>query len=517
MVDAMNFYFESKSLAEINESNFITLYADEAENSSHKECFAMFVTYYANKAVTSFLGILNLKRKTAAEIMDVIKNFFLAKSVKLDKIMLSVLDGTNSMSGKNTGLQRRIRFYSPFNMYINCRNHRLASCLLHLMKDADFAELLIDYDSFIPSKILKAAVTRWLTHGRASQRILDCFQGLLETKDLICLETKETDLRGYRNMLMEHRIIFCLCLTTDILAVMNTLSLALQKQGSLLVDIKQMVEITTDTLRKLSMTNTPSEFTDILSPRKSSYTNNQHFINIISDFQAQRKNLRSHFSQTSINDFHARVTISIIKQLILEIEEAFNTTDFPVMDVFQAFDPRNIPKDLPSGCGEKEIDLIYDFYGSNKINIFQGQRNEATAIIKCSKENFIDQAVHYFCFMSKKKALDESAIAKNVAAAETKLREQEKKKKCIAKTIKNLREHLKLLQDQLKNPMSLNDAIICTAEVLPDICTVLFFISVCPASGAVVKRGFSLMNLIMNDLRSSMNVCTLDATMRIHY
>ena len=79
MVDAVNFYFESKSLAEINESNFLRLYADEAENSSHKECFAVFVTYYSSKAqkvVTSFLGILNLKGKTAAGIMDVIKNFF---------------------------------------------------------------------------------------------------------------------------------------------------------------------------------------------------------------------------------------------------------------------------------------------------------------------------------------------------------------------------------------------------------------------------------------------------------
>ena len=92
-------------------------------------------------------------------------------------------------------------------------------------------------------------------------------------------------------MLMEHRIVFCLCLMTDILAVMNTLSLALQRQGSLLVNIKHVVDITTDTLQKLSVTNTPSEFMDILSPTKSSYTNNQHFINIISGFQAQRKNL----------------------------------------------------------------------------------------------------------------------------------------------------------------------------------------------------------------------------------
>ena len=113
-------------------------------------------------------------------------------------------------------------------------------------------------------KILKTAVTRWLTQGRAFQRILDCFKELLETIDHICLETKETDIRGYRNMLMEHRIVFCLCLMTDILAVMNTLSLVLQKQGGLLVDIKHMVDITTNNLQKLSVTNTSSEFTDIL-------------------------------------------------------------------------------------------------------------------------------------------------------------------------------------------------------------------------------------------------------------
>ena len=140
------------------------------------------------------------------------------------------------------------------------------------------------------------------------------------------------------------------------------------------------MDITTDTLQKLSMTNTPSEFKDRLSRRKSPYANNQHFINIISDFQAQRKNLRSHLSQTSINNFHSRVAIPIIKKLILEIEEAYNTTDFPVMDAFHASEPRNIPKDLPSGYGEKEMDLIYDFYGSNKVNIFQGQRNEVASL-----------------------------------------------------------------------------------------------------------------------------------------
>ena len=53
--------------------------------------------------------------------------------------------------------------------------------------------------------------------------------------------------------------------------------------------------------------------------------------------------------------------------------------------------------------------------------------------------------------------------------------------------------------------------------MLPDICTVLNLISICHTSDAVVECGFSQMNLIMNDLRSSMNIRPSDATVRIHY
>lgn len=42
-------------------------------------------------------------------------------------------------------------------------------------------------------------------------------------------------------------------------------------------------------------------------------------------------------------------------------------------------------------------------------------------------------------------------------------------------------------------------------------------ISVCPANGAVVERGFLLVNLITNGLRSNMNVHALDDMMTIHY
>ena len=46
----------------------------------------------------------NLNRKTAAQVMDVVYQFFLAKNIKLGKILFGVLDGTNVMSGKKNHL-----------------------------------------------------------------------------------------------------------------------------------------------------------------------------------------------------------------------------------------------------------------------------------------------------------------------------------------------------------------------------------------------------------------------------
>ena len=131
----------------------------------------------------------------AAEIMDVIQTFFSAKSLKINTVLFSVLDGTNSISGKKNGLQKRIRYYSPFSIYINCKNHRLALSLPHLMKDICLGEIINDYGILLlelweifhfslkctsilesfqvtygkkPLKILKVALSRWLTHDRTS-------------------------------------------------------------------------------------------------------------------------------------------------------------------------------------------------------------------------------------------------------------------------------------------------------------------------------------------------------------
>lgn len=95
-----------------------------------------------------------------------------------------------------SGLQRGIRHESPLALFVNCRNHWLALCLVHLIKrypvlqEIDSTLLaLLNLFEFSPQKlavfkhiqsvygkepltILRAATTRWLSHLHASSRFI---------------------------------------------------------------------------------------------------------------------------------------------------------------------------------------------------------------------------------------------------------------------------------------------------------------------------------------------------------
>ena len=107
-------------------------------------------------------------------------------------------------------------------------------------------------------KMLKVAVTQWLTHDSASKQILDCFCELMETIDQICLNTAESEARGYRALLTNHKALFCVCFLTDILSIMKTLSLVLQKTGVPLVDSQHY--LTLDKFCKLAKVKNTSIF-----------------------------------------------------------------------------------------------------------------------------------------------------------------------------------------------------------------------------------------------------------------
>lgn len=104
------------------------------------------------------------------------------------------------------GLQRRFRHVVPHSVYINCRSHRLALCVKHLMKNFPVLEdvdstLLSIYKLFeySPQKfgvfkeiqsayaikelvMVRASATRWLSHGQACKRVIERYVQVSTTK-----------------------------------------------------------------------------------------------------------------------------------------------------------------------------------------------------------------------------------------------------------------------------------------------------------------------------------------------
>ena len=173
---------------------------------------------------------------------------------------------------------------------------------------------------------------------------------------------------------MDHKVLLSICLMADILKLLDNLSLALQKQGALLVDIKRIIQITLEKLQKLTGVATSNHFQEVLFPTNSFYASYQKYLDILQDFQNGRRNLRYQGHQMANETFHLVIAIPVITNLIVETEEAFDAKDFSVIGVFHAFDLRNIPTIVPLKYGLNEAKIIYSNYGNNKVNIYQEQK-----------------------------------------------------------------------------------------------------------------------------------------------
>ena len=77
-------------------------------------------------------------------------------------------------------------------------------------------------------KLIKAAVTSWLSHGQAGQRVLDRYEALVAALDAIYLRKRESAVRGLRDDLIKPIAIATLCVLTDILLMTNFMQKFLQ-------------------------------------------------------------------------------------------------------------------------------------------------------------------------------------------------------------------------------------------------------------------------------------------------
>ena len=249
-------YLNEKLITDILAACEFSVLADESTDEGDRSQMAVFVRFVnitTNKPQERFLGIVKLtKSKKAVDLHEIIINLIESKGLDTSSIRFSGLDGTNAMSGERKGLQRLICHTSPHAHYLNCKNHRLALCLVHLIpryqKLIELDGLLISlwktfkYSSIKqsifeeaqtthelkPLKIIKACVTRWLTHGESCIRIISRFEPLLDALDSIFPQRGDAEAKGVRDQLLQPEIICMLLLLAEVLAPINNFSRFLQ-------------------------------------------------------------------------------------------------------------------------------------------------------------------------------------------------------------------------------------------------------------------------------------------------
>ena len=87
--------------------------------------FARYVDSNKHSITEEFLGLVEIVgSKGAAALCKKICKVLLEKGVDVSLMRFNGFDGTNTMSGEISGLQRRFCHVCPHSKYVNCRNHR---------------------------------------------------------------------------------------------------------------------------------------------------------------------------------------------------------------------------------------------------------------------------------------------------------------------------------------------------------------------------------------------------------
>ena len=98
-------------------------------------------------------------------------------------------------------------------------------------------------------KLLKAAPTRWLSHGETSNRLVGRFESLV---DALINGKAAPDIKGIRGELIEPNTILMLLLLSDVLAHVNRFSRYLQKRNLIYSSVTREFSQLIESLTKLS-------------------------------------------------------------------------------------------------------------------------------------------------------------------------------------------------------------------------------------------------------------------------
>ena len=268
---------EYKLLDSLKESLYFSLLADECTDVSSKEELSVCARWlsHTNKPVEHFLGIIHAKETNAEALSGYLEDFLQSKAIKLENMSGLGFDGTNTMSGHRTGVQKRLRFLSPNALYIHCRCHQLQLAALsaandHIVVKRVLGTLLTIWKVFHYSpkkaeklaliqavlqspeiKMTKPSDTRWLSRERAVRTVRESLPALVTTFEEIYNETGDAESHGVALLLVNYITVASIYMLCDVLHTVAKLQGSLQGKSIDIASVPAMVNGTITRLKEL--------------------------------------------------------------------------------------------------------------------------------------------------------------------------------------------------------------------------------------------------------------------------
>ena len=372
-------YMENEALQKVRDSEQFTIMLDESTDEANRSELAVIarVVDENGNVENHFLKLIQLSRCDALTIFTAVYDYLVKNDIDFSRVRFSGMDGCSTMLGEHKGVTVHFKENSSHHSSIHCRNHRLALCFAHLIpfhkqfetfdglllnlylllknstvKSSIFQEVQNSYN-LTSLKLIKAAVTRWLSHGKASQRVLDRYPQLVEALSKIYERKKEPAVQGLLQQLTHPETGATLCFLSDVIDSTNSLQVFLQHAHLNFLELPSKVDSLIKVLELIQE--------DPCRP-DSNFEKLDKFLEVASKTE-QLHCTRSSSITFSKDRFIRDVTKPFLSDLIQEIKTAFEIPEH--LKGFTVFDPQKLPltRDELDTFGDDLIELLCQFYG----------------------------------------------------------------------------------------------------------------------------------------------------------
>ena len=271
-------------------AQFFSVLADETTDVSTTEQLSICVRFVDTtgsqvKLREEFLGFVGVTSTTGENIAEIILSTLESWGLNVNLLCGQGYDGASNMSGKFRGVQAVVRSSVLSAVYLHCRAHSLNLAVVHSCSNSHvrnmfgtvqkvavfFGESAKCYDIFKeidkrnstvpgPTKLQKLCDTRWSSRYDALHTIKLKWKTVLEALSTIA-DSGDSNAHNLLCSLQSFDLIIGLVIVEHFLSYTNSLSVALQKEGTNLLAALESARASLQCIQEIEMRRVSPDYT----------------------------------------------------------------------------------------------------------------------------------------------------------------------------------------------------------------------------------------------------------------